>query len=910
MPNATDSGITSGRQTFIRFDVPTEEQVERVYPLHRDGNGIYADDGSENVTQRATGAWTLRMLQQDPSKITEQDARNTVIRAAFWALASAVGEKATFRKLTELTGVDYSTDTSAYANWFMRKDVPAGQSWNQSLADDLTAEPQPLEIQSANVTVDRIAVTNDTYPADQALEKIIEIPGTKVNSPDWVGGFRFGGQASAYGEGVYYLGLTGDGYAWLYEYVDWGDGNGRHWTNRDTWRFAAPRDIAGLHTIRVIPYGMGQNGGVIEFHVRDTDKPARKGGVGNFIARVARTGNQADGIDQKHIYRVGPRMWLNVAPSPRSSVTGVGPIKVDMRRDIRARFQVSTIAYQRTGTLIDKPFTLPFYSTIRTSLQLTWRADVPDGTTLDAKIYDYATGAELTLTASGTQAKTYEINHGHAVYYVVFSFTSDDGKKTPVLYAYDVNKDGWIEVSTAPEWDVPFSAEGQLTQVGCDYVSVTGPEQDPSHESAEVHLGDLTDSLNLLKVRSSIPVVIETSYDSRIDTTIPGNEGYRTVLFRGYVERAEAVRRGMDNTGYYPANDWNQYSVLCLGMWTRLYEALSPEPGVNWMAYSDIDGLPPKVTDIIRACINWAGFPANRIDVPDAPVRLFPSMDGDKDVFLLYPFTNLGEYVQKLCKDYLGWSLIYNPNMESRDSGSGPDPYPGGWSVVPPPFPVSGLYSNCCVFYTETPSGSVPTRPETWDWLDGGSEGDLTPYYADYNWIQKGTLKTFPRRPEANSVIVYGIGGADESTGGGGLLMQWLCNPLSYNFFTDESGNTIETADPNSPDYLGRIVPISLVDPALQSQQAVDWACARLFDFTCHGYKMATFDAPHIISANSFYDSQQTRTNGRPRPLRFGDPVLVNDRGIEGQWFVRSCNPAYVKDHIQMAHYELMSVPY
>lgn len=57
-----------------------------------------------------------------------------------------------------------------------------------------------------------------------------------------------------------------------------------------------------------------------------------------------------------------------------------------------------------------------------------------------------------------------------------------------------------------------------------------------------------------------------------------------------------------------------------------------------------------------------------------------------------------------------------------------------------------------------------------------------------------------------------------------------------------------------------------------------------------------TFEAP-LLFVTDESDVHQTK----PRPLRWYDPVYVDDE----LFLVRSCNPTYSKDSVQMAVYEL-----
>lgn len=166
----------------------------------------------------------------------------------------------------------------------------------------------------------------------------------------------------------------------------------------------------------------------------------------------------------------------------------------------------------------------------------------------------------------------------------------------------------------------------------------------------------------------------------------------------------------------------------------------------------------------------------------------------------------------------------------------------------------------------------------------------------------RGTLSTWTDAPEGNLVLVTGSGQLGSI--GRDKVSAWAANPVSFDVrdlgLADPQG-----PDPDHPDYLGHMVPIYVLDPAIaggsdaeSNERAAKWVCRRVYDIACHGVRRMTFEAPLLLVTDPLDEFQSN-----PRPLRWYDPVYV-DSTI---FLVRSCNPTYVKDGVQMATYELES---
>ncbi len=127
-------------------------------------------------------------------------------------------------------------------------------------------------------------------------------------------------------------------------------------------------------------------------------------------------------------------------------------------------------------------------------------------------------------------------------------------------------------------------------------------------------------------------------------------------------------------------------------------------------------------------------------------------------------------------------------------------------------------------------------------------------------------------------------------------------NLKMFDFVVDGDGNLVPTADPTSQDYTnGQFEPIYVVAFGL-TQHAVDVLCRRTFAVACHAVKVVKFTAPLVLVTDPA-DTHQTN----PRPLRYYDPVYLQQGGVDAQFLVRNCNPHVRRDRFQWAEFELQS---
>lgn len=848
---ATSAPVFPNRKTHVIFDSPRVTLAEPVSAVERSGASISKGGPTaktvSTMTLLGSGTWQIESYQDTPSGVHETTAgAASVLRLSDWNLVTGYTEKKQQRQDTDLPGLPaYQSGVQSSGDYFLQRDVPASGNWGESLTADVTSFGKPPE-NDATLTLSRHGVTKVAYPNNQGWTLRVFIPGVAISHSKYIANFIFGGPSGEAGSSGYYcLQLAGDGIAlvWIKNGV-----NSTDWKSIDAFRWAEPHSVNGeWHVIQIIPHASPRGGGNIEFQCRTGDEALPSPGYGYGLVSAGAGG-------------AGPRTHITRVNAYQGVVTGIGLARLDVRPNTRIKVQVSQRKFKASGFIRDYPMQVPGFVTGRGNLTLLWEGKVPAGTSFTAQLFDADTDVECTVVSTAAASKVYKTNQGQANYYAKFTFTaSSDGLLSPSLTSYSIVHNGSLYAST--------TTAKEVNALEFEDMRISGPESDPSHETASFIVRDLrSDMASLLGHRGQIPVRIETEYDT--------NPALRSILFEGYASKAIATRKGTGGT--YPAATWRDFDVLCSGMWTRLAQQLTfvrKNLGNDPSASTADAATPYKITDIIRELLLDAGYASYQLDIPDIPIRYFPPVSGSNgDELILDPLTSVGDFCIKMAKDYLGAFLIWDSNAGSA----------GMWRVISPPYsPYTALYN-----FTTSGAGA------------GKLQHVVAAYAANTSYIKKGTLQTWVVAPEANFVYVTGTGELLNNKGGQQILCNYAINVKSYDFLADSSGAAIPTADPTNPDYLGSFVPLVVVDTSLTTQAAVDVACRRYYDFTCHAIKMASFDAPLVLITNSA-DAQQTK----PRPLRYYDPITIDG----ATWLVRNVNPTYRKDSVQFAHYEVES---
>lgn len=437
----------------------------------------------------------------------------------------------------------------------------------------------------------------------------------------------------------------------------------------------------------------------------------------------------------------------------------------------------------------------------------------------------------------------------------------------------------------------------QLPIVPVRRISITGPDKDFTHESASFNVEDLTGQLTQVNTRARIRTRIETEYD-------PMDSTKRSVLFDGYIDRADGRQKGtqgaygLSQAGskrLFPSPAWKEFEATLSGMWRRLNQQLTYQRVT-------LGGGDLFVTNVCRDLLSFSGLPSSQIDIPDDPTLILPSGGGSEEN-LLEPFATIGDTVAGLLHDYLGWFLVWDGNAGANGTLR---------AIVPPP--LAGPYNALARFTLDPPTtpGTVPVLPGAYgsvNWVASQLGGAGTDVTIPTCFIRKKTFQTHVKPPECNAIHVTATGLTLPTPGTGQYQYnQWAWNPASYDFFVDGSGDLVKTADPTNPDYLGEIIPLVVVNTSLgggtpqQAQHSIDIYTRRLYDVAAHAQKWLMFEAPLALVIDQF-DTKQSN----PRPLRYYDPVFVQKGGVDTLFLVRSCNPSYTKDSIQMCHMEVSS---
>jgi len=552
------------------------------------------------------------------------------------------------------------------------------------------------------------------------------------------------------------------------------------------------------------------------------------------------------------------------------------PARLDVRRDVRLAFAVSRAAYNTSGYLIDEAFDMPG---LRYSASSVVYVQVfgyfPTGTDATVNLYDAATGSMLgaILIDSNTGMRHYQftVTRLMRAFRVQISMTGD-GTRSPTVTRYRVIRDGaYIE---------PLTTE-KIPSIVSD-VSLQGQSDDAATAMGLIQVRDATAALEApLKKRVMVPIIVETSYD-------PLDQSKRSVLFQGYIVEARGAKRGTDRGQDYPSPEWHDYRLRLAGESARLQRASSWQ-GFNFSEDPESEGKPYKITAVIDWLLRQAGYGSSQIDVPDIPLRL--PYQGQ---LILDWRTDIVEKVQDLARNYLGHYLLFDPNAGTDNKGM--------WRLRPYPRPP---YNNLAEFLFDVPGLAVlPHIPGAYP--EGSATSPLGNLQAIIKtFVRYGTLERFVIPPEGNMVEVYGTtpvqpsfiqSGPSSKSGEVEKLVARAFNFESAWFMDDQP----IVPDPDSPDYLGFVSPITVLDTGLTSQEAVNFVCRRTYDLACHGRRAMTFEAPLILVTDED-DSEQIR----PRPLRYGDPVLVEGT----QYIVRSVQINYQAykggDGFQFARYEL-----
>lgn len=863
MPDLQQTAVTPYRATSVAWDIAESVLTEGVFIRKREG-GTLRPSAVSNCVRLASGVWVLKPVNTLDLIHERTAAHDYIVRLADWNAHSIVSEVFQQRKFTELSGIsaDSSVD-SAGDDWCLKR-VAAGATWNNVLSTAGTGPTLP----TTSYPVDRLMATKAAHAPNTGYVLRIKLPTGGAGSPDIFFGFQFGGELIGdtsqphTGYGLFYVALKGDGTALLYEWIDGA------WSQVASFRFAAAELGSSFDRVSlwIIPHWPR----FLEFRGNATVL-SEQGSLIENLVEVAITAIAA-GKTNVYVHETTNRGAAAAGPGPGflKPITGAGMAKVDVRRDLRLAWQVSRIGYEASGTITDRPFTLPYgYANdhILRLNKITYEyVDEGTGSPVTSTTLTGQTAAGGTLTAANenftlggvTYAFSgYELtaeNKYRAQIGLATSEASGSRFHSPAFLAYAILRNGHIGTI----------ANGVKTGGRAQSFSITGPGYQPDHESGFVAIEDEKNELAFLRARGGASVRIETAYDA------PGVN--KSVLFEGYLGRITATRKGKRGN-VYPSPEWRLLECELVGKWDRLADRFfyfrpdfsNAADSPSGPSGNDVEAW--KVTDVVRFVLNSQGFPDSQINISDNPIRLFKTAPNSVDLLHPAPGTSIVEYLQILLRDYLNAWLVWDANAGAA----------GQWRVISPP---------------------TGTEPVVWAFVTTGAASGKLQYQArSYGAnvspiLEPGPLQTWIVRPEGNVLTVSG--GYVTVPGGGQVRVQrTLYNPTSWN------SPTHTTADTDDLDYIGRIVPIEYVDVSITDQLACDFLARRIFDLACRGEKRAEFTAELVLIDAAALEPTVYTTRLR-RPLRAGDTVTIDGE----RWIIESANPAWESDLVQLCHYE------
>ena len=915
----TDSATTPHRKTHVRFDVDEKVALEPVFWYERDGEQIRpVYDASGQATQgvffkQAIG-WQLAAFQSHPAN---QHENNTATNAL--TVPSGWVSENTFSPSTDYGGVTYSPSV-APGDPYYQVLLQAGKNRSgaeYAFSSDASAMPSPNV--NPNSPIYRVAIGNTVDDPMSGRAFSFFAPPNAANAPDVLCEYYFMGPiglanqllgykaANKYvATGYYCISFDGIGNATFWQYLGTIGSSTKLWVAVGLLGYCDPSQVAGHgHRFEVSTFnndyvesasGLNVVGSIV-FRFSTLDKSGasaptspwqtnlKDGGgrgqgtfqqYGSASGAVASTSIGSSGITYKTVIYKAP------ATSPVSE-----KVRVGVRGDQDVLFQHAVYQYFASGTLKDRPFIVPFLmnDTSKGFYVDFTDAYIPAGASIAVQLYALDGTALTLLSGGGASGSLFQIIPGVRNYYAVFTLTRAGGapQTTPVLNSYRVRRDGVSVVVSPGEFEPQLCDETfdhmRLSQAESP-MTIRGAEVDPSTQSCEFAVRDLNGDLDRLGKRGEFCVVIETEYD-------PGDSTKRAILGRFYVEQPEAIIKAnlvsgwkgglleKGTTQFYPYAYHTLYHCNGVGPWQRLNEKVT-DYRLNF-AIGPSGGL-WKVTDAIRQLFYMGQYSSDQIDVPDYPDLIFPV--DDSDGLIVDPQSPLWPLIIRFAYEYLG---AYIRREEWRGTY-------GKWALVRPATPP---YTYRCQFVTADVTGgghvinninSYPTVT-----IAGQTMPQAPIFRATWTWNAK--------RPEGNLVTAYG---PYEATGDGaaGIMSQIAFNPKSFPF-----PGTGVTPDPNSIDYITRIVPIwqylpiyAISDPST-AYTPLNYVTRRVYDVACRGRYTQTFHAPLILIDDVDPDTGLTIK----RPLTFYDLVYINgDPAI-----VRHVDPQYPKDDHQWAQYTI-----
>ncbi len=891
---------TPNRKTHVLFDLNNSYVTEQAFAYGRTANLMFRDKGAGYNQLEFTSGWGIKAYHENQGLLVERDeAEGTILHPEDGSLIVPSGYFESVYTWAPPSNDEMPNATAGASSHLVspggrhvRKTIPAGTDLSDvNLIADQVAFPftRPTDEYGVDPTIllDRIAVTRDNDSSELNIHLQIQIFGTAITPNSDLGYVLFTGPAGAnadgIGTGLYGIVLNSSDRCTLYE-KPVGDFDAV-WLRR--FEFACPTPLTG--DSRVIRLNIYKSkscappsegaGGFIDFDFFMGATTSNTGIAGKIIDPLNVLVNRYIADQHKTRFR------YKVPGDGTSRGSTNAPIRIGLRRDLLGQFQLAWFKYPTDLiTADDAPFSMPsapFAVEDEDLNPINWflfsyTVCVSESTVCYATLHRADTGAELTNLGNDGNAIKYAVPAQVKTYFVRLHIQSD-GAYTPQFFDWYVSRDA-VRINTGlPSWQIGDATHPKSVLRG---YNIKGPERDLGHASATLEIDDPLNVCTEFKIRAGFPMRIETEYST--------DSSKRLVTFFGFMDRADGFRMPPAPDGRFPQKGWNKWHLTCKGAWQLLEENFIDAPFFTML--DQRTGLELEVASTIRDCISRAGWPK------DGPNNCFDSsfdaihtkivasnLDYSQNIDML---EKISQVVKTLARDYLEQFLDLDANVTNSM---------GIWRLHDIP---TAPYTNVASFTMDGPTGAgpklthyLPSYPTVTDAVSGLPIPQIP--------IQQGTVNTSVKYPEANWLLVTSFGNFG-GTNSAECYMAFKFNPISFNY----SGTTL--ADPTQPEYLGRRLPIYVVDPALGTannrqamQDAVNALATRIARLTFKAVKTMRFRAPIVPITNEKYTLGGTAFE--KRTLRYYDPVLVDGE----QWLIRNVNPDPQKDIVQYAFYEL-----
>ena len=914
MPRGTDlnaTAITSGRRTVVTIDeslstlsggINQDLRMERIGDASLNGRDLGAAPAKEGyrVAFKAGMGWRLLSSIEKRSVAQETSAFDAGELAPGSGLQSHPNLLA-FDTVGPAGGGIPSGNLRKGGKAFQRQ-IPAGGSYTDELSADKDSYPPPTD-DGETIPLIRIASSSADYTRLSGFSFVFQIPvvNLSVVRRGTLCRLYFPGTAGSVvgdpspGTGRYVLSFSDDGTAGLRERLASG-----------AWRFRAQMRWAGGGAV---PSGF--------FRV-DVETSESGDGARLLFGFGPDSGQDLAGIlaDVLQAARA-PSLETVTYPVPNPGVNASQPtrLRIDERGDVRG---VMALRLRRhytqgslrshildAGTVVGTPFAGPVY--------VNWDGDRPSGCAVTPELYDAETGQKLNPTSDGGSYASWGYqgfdapngptgtNTGRKLFVRLLLSTSNPAVSPTIRAVRVYRRESPVAVRVGDDVNPDYVAS----------VSVMGADADPSHASARLVLPDPRNRLDLLRTRAQMPARVDVRYD-------PADPSKVSTIASGYVALAKRKVRGSSRRAGMAKAGWATYDVRMAGEWQRLWESKTTKSWEFGNGGDDQGGTSLfKITTIVRRLLGDAGYPEECIDVPDLPIRLFAAGDQSQGM-RLEPLSEIGPFLVDLVRDYLGGWLVWDPNATNLAAGTEPLRM-GCWRLrfAPRPTGADGAIEH----YPLAVIGLGPYSGGLGGTFDP-APGSRMPYgvrslpkvaykgrQIPRSWFRKGSYEAYIVPAEGNVVTVTGSGVAgvlSDAAHSASSLTAQIINPFSH--------PRSKLYDRSHPDGLGgRVVEIYHGDPAIGTQAHANFVCRRIYDACAHAQVRVTGECPLILVTDPRDGLQR-----RPRPLMFGDCVLVDGRAPDGSF---AWVPMYVAapmidydtarggDRVQMGVLELFS-PY